>query len=189
MVDILNGSAFRVALYFVAACCCVVAAGRNSAPGTPRPPAVYAWWTFAAGLVLLGLLRELDGGAWITDRLREAARTEGWYRERRPVQRDLILELTVAAAFGLISLVAFSRGWLRSVMPAFVVFSGLYWFAAVRLVSLHSVDALLYNRTFEGLRLVTVVELAGTLTLSLLALRVTPRRPLASQAAPGTPQP
>lgn len=56
----------------------------------------------------------------------------------------------------------------RRYLPAAIVVSSLICFAAIRMVSLHYVDALLYNHPIVGVRIGSIVEL-GLTTLALAA--------------------
>ena len=56
----------------------------------------------------------------------------------------------------------------RRYLPAALVVFTLVCFAGIRIISLHQVDTLLYNRPIRGVRIVAIVELTGV-ALTILA--------------------
>ena len=107
----------------------------------------------------MALARGADLGGLIPDLGRRRARSGGWYYRRREVQAAAIVALSMAA----IGVVAVAIRWVpanrRRYLPEAVVVLGLAAFAAVRLISLHQVDVLLYRRRIEGMKLDALVEL------------------------------
>jgi hypothetical protein len=119
-------------------------------------------WLLALALTTLVLATALAVGAAgrTADLGRAAARTEGWYSDRRTVQAYGVLTL----AAGIVCTVAWV--WLgRTVtetgsrLLATLVLS-LLGFLAARTVSLHQVDALLFPSVGFGVRRGDLVEIA-----------------------------
>lgn len=126
------------------------------------------WFMTAAVLAVMALGRAADVGGLVSKFGRRQAREEGWYEIRREYQAAAVAAI---GAFWLISsLIAIWRvpeRRRRYLPPALVVFT-LLCFAGVRVVSLHHVDSLLYNRPIHGVRIVAMTELAG-IALMILA--------------------
>jgi hypothetical protein len=126
------------------------------------------WFLTAALLAVMAFGRAADIGGLVSEFGRQEARDEGWYEIRREYQAAAV------AAIGAIWLVAVVVAvWRvperrrRYLPPALVVFT-MICFAGVRVVSLHYVDTLLYNRPVRGVRIVAITELTG-IVLAILA--------------------
>jgi len=85
--------------------------------------------------------------------------------------------MAVIAALGgaLVAAVTIALGKVdatrRRYLPEAIVVLALAAFAAVRLVSLHQVDALLYRRRIEGVKVDAVIELAVLAVATVIPLR------------------
>jgi len=129
--------------YGATAWCCWRAARRGSHAGgrAARPAIARLWTALAAVLVLLGLNKQLDLQTMLTAVVRDAAKQQGWYADRRPVQ--------IAAVVGALVLVVMAgalvgravRGELRRLWPAVAGVAVLGAYAAMRTTSLHEIDA------------------------------------------------
>jgi hypothetical protein len=135
--------------YGATAICCWRAA--RLTPNTPRrgshasgratQPAIARLWTaLAAVLVLLGLNKQLDLQTILTAVVRDAAKQQGWYADRRPVQIAAVVgSLVLVVVVG--ALVARAlRGELRRLWPAVAGVAVLGAYAAMRTTSLHELD-------------------------------------------------
>lgn len=165
----LNDNTIRVALYVLAAACCLVA-GAAERRATRSNRAALAWWLLAAAVLVLGLGRELDLGSAITERGRSWARSQGWYPDRRSLQRRADLAVLLAGAVLILVLLAAFRRNARTSLPAFCVLVLLATFVGIRAISYHDVDQLLYNHPWHGLRLNTAIEIGLTLGMAGSAL-------------------
>ena len=117
------------------------------------------WFVTAALLSVMGLGLGLDVDELVTGLGRSRARSGGWYGGRRFVQVAMVLAVTaiwIAVAYVTIGRVMERRR--RYLAPALLI-SGLAVFAAVRFVSLHSIDTVLYRRSIATVRVAAVVEL------------------------------
>lgn len=163
-LEVLNGNVPRAALYAVAAGACLVVAAMER---RRRPDDWHQWlWVgIAVCVVMLGFGRELSLGNWITDRGRDWARAHSWYSERRPIQRKTDVLLFLLGCGGIASMFIVMRHRLGNCLPTVATLSALMTFVAIRAVSYHNVDQILYNRSLYGLRVNSVIEIVLTVTL------------------------
>lgn len=173
----------RAVAYLFAAAVCVVAAVLDvrDSPGYWRP-----FWPLTAALLgCMAVGRAGDVAEHLVDLLRDGARTEGWYEERRRWQAAVIAAL--AAAWLLAVVVACVRipERRRRYLPVVLVVVTLCGFVAVRVVSLHQVDSLLHRRQVAGLRVGTAIEYVLVVLLAGAALAAPwrARRAYAAQSA------
>jgi hypothetical protein len=171
LVAFSNSNSLRVACYAIAAACCAAAflGERSGARFAAR-----AWLSGAVILVVLAIGRDLEFGPWLTQRGREIAYAHGWYPDRRPFQRRADVALL---AVGVVA-VGVAAAWhsrLRGYAPGLVLMISLVVYSAVRTVSYHDVDQLLYNHPWHGIRLNSILEASLTLSLAAVALRAAVR--------------
>ena len=116
------------------------------------------WWLTAAFLLSLAIARAGDIAEVITGLGRARASDEGWYQARRPIQA------AVVGSVGVVWFVSVAAAcWRiperrRRYLPMGIVVVTIAAFVAIRLVSLHQVDALLYNRELASIRVATLIE-------------------------------
>lgn len=168
-LDFLNHNYVRVAFYLIAAGACSAASIAESRRGD-RGRWPWVWAGITTAVLIFGLGRELEFGHWITDRGREFAQAQGWYNERRPFQRlaDVVVGLGGLAALALLA--SFSwRNW-RSHTAAVFVLVLMAVFIAIRAISYHYTDAVLYRERWHGVELSAAIEVALTLLLTATAL-------------------
>ena len=179
----LNARALRVAADVLAASLAFVAARHATRGAVRNDGALPAFWYYTAALLLaLALAREIDLASRIAGVGRGVFDTEGWYAHRRRYQTAAILLIVLWSG-----LVALSGCWLlvrrhhERILPGFVALDGLLTFLAVRALSLHQIDALLYRRSVHEVRVNALVELTMTCIVALTAvLAVLIHRPHAS---------
>jgi hypothetical protein len=135
------------------------------------------WCVCAVLLMVLAISREIDLANRIANEGRHIFRVEGWYPDRRPVQRWAILGIlamsSVVGAAG--CAVIIWRRWPQLLL-GFVAIVVLGTFLAVRTVSLHDIDALLYRRSFEQVQYNAIFELGATAFVGLAAVLASARR-------------
>ena len=126
------------------------------------------WFLTAALLAVMALARAADIGELVSQFGRRTARDEGWYEIRREYQAAAVA--SVGAIWFIAVVVAVWRvpERRRRYLPAALVVFTLVCFAGIRIISLHQVDTLLYNRPIRGVRIVSIVELTGV-ALTILA--------------------
>lgn len=141
---------------------------------------VGAWWVFALAMlaVATGHLWHIGGG--VAESGREVFRFEGLYGSRRPFQAALVVALLLLGLLISPFVLLWVRGNLGDrFLPPVVVLGGLAAFIAIRTISLHAIDAVLYGTHILGGHPGAMLEVLG------LALFVT----VAAFAANGSSQP
>ena len=111
-------------------------------------------------MALLALARNLDFGPEITSAGRDFAKAHGWYPERREYQRAVDILLATGCGALALSVLAFRPWRERGRIVASCLFLALLAYVAIRAVSYHNVDQLLYNRSIDGVRINAIIELA-----------------------------
>jgi hypothetical protein len=131
---------------------------------------LWPWFWLGTALILMMLAvgRLVDVGQVVTEFGRERARSSGWYGSRRRAQA--FVAGTIALAWFVTLVVAIWRvPERRRYLPMALVSATLVSFAAIRLISLHSVDTVLYRPTIAGVRPVLLAEY-GLLLLAAAAM-------------------
>jgi hypothetical protein len=192
MLDFLNADLVRELGYGLAAAVCLLGwrlERRAVARGVNATwPAL--WLSLAAMLALLVLVRAAHLQYVFTDLGREEARESGLYEIRRLFQVALLGGL--GAAWCVAVTVAAWRvpARRRCYLPAIVAAAAIIGFAGARAISLHHIDAVLYNHPLAGLRIVVLVEFALLATLAMTVLLATRRlRPGAAKGGDGRVEP
>jgi hypothetical protein len=160
VINLVDSGWLRTSGYLLAATAAFVAGRReirSHGIGSDWWPRI--WFVAAAILLVMALVRGSDLVHLLPDLGRRRARSEGWYQDRRELQA-LVIAAVGAALVGTVAVVLW---WVpanrRQYLPEAIVVLALVAFAAVRLVSLHQVDALLYRRRIHGVKLDAVIEL------------------------------
>ena len=154
---------FTVAAYFAAALLAWRAA-RQSIP-TRR-----LWFGVAAVMAFLCLNKQLDLQSLFTDLGREIARHDGWYGERRKVQKVFVVAVLAGAGlFGGLFAWRF-RGFLggHKLLAFGLLF--LLTFIVVRAISFHHVDVFL-KQGIAGMRWNWILELSGIFLVAAAAFK------------------
>ena len=169
MIQLLDSGGLRLAGYLISAVAAIVAGcrERRSPSRDERHLWPAFWFITALMLASMGIARAADIAGILSDLGRDQAVSGGWYETRRQFQALIVGGMT--AAWSITVAVAIWRvpERRRRYPPAAIAVFSLVCFAAVRVVSLHQVDALLYNRDLAGVRLVAATEL---LLLAITAL-------------------
>jgi hypothetical protein len=150
------GEALQIAAYALLGLACAAAAAR---PGHRRSTCIALWggallWCGAA------LAGALSVGGEVSQAGRQAAWMEGWYGDRRAVQTAVVIAF--AAATGLAAALLLLLPLARPVRILAAIWAALLGFLAIRIVSLHAVDAVLYREGVAGVSRGIVFELALT---------------------------
>lgn len=167
-----------VVAYALAAVLCFIAARRglaadDSAPGRRR---YRVWLGVAVLMLILCVNKQLDLQSLFTDIGRTLARQEGWYGQRRIVQRWFVL-MVAAAGVGAFALLAWkSRSVLRERTLLLVGLSALIVFIVIRAASFHHVDVLINSRLL-GVRFNVILELGAVVLIAISAARSAGRPP------------
>lgn len=161
-----------VVAYLLAALLCLIAWHAiprvNPGRGRRRLRAFLA----ATALLMLALAvnKQLDLQTYLTQLGKDLAKEQGWYDQRRAVQREFVYGVAGAGVLCLIIGAVLLRGlWHR----AGLVLLGLcvtLSFVVIRAASFHHVDQLI-GSSLGGVRLNVIFELTGITLVALGALR------------------
>jgi hypothetical protein len=119
------------------------------------------WYSTSAILAAMAFAHAGDIGDLIADFGRRSSRSEGWYESRRVIQ--VVAVGIVAATWASLTFAAVLRfpERRRRYLPMLLVILSLMCFVAIRLVSLHHIDTVLYRTTVDGARVGVLIELTG----------------------------
>jgi hypothetical protein len=128
------------------------------------------WLAVAFLMACLCINKQLDLQSLFTDIARVIAKEQGWYAERRGVQKAFILLVVGgAAAFGAWFMWRFQEFWRHhKLLLAGLLF--LLTFIVVRAISFHHVDEFLGSE-LVGVRMNWALELTGIGLVCLAAIR------------------
>src|SRR5687768_13748308 len=127
------------------------------------------WLAVAFVMLCLCFNKQLDLQSLFTDIARVIANEQGWYEQRRGVQKGFILVVIAgAAAFGGWFMWRFRQFW-RSHMLLLAGLLFLLTFIVVRATSFHHVDVFLGRRVM-GFKMNWALELTGIFLISLAAV-------------------
>ena len=171
----MNSELLRIGAYLSTACVVLLGWRRETSQGRPDDPGLWPKMWLMTAILLLGfaLARAVGAPNLITDIGRSEARSNGLYDARREFQAILIAGIALAWFAAVLVAVWRVPERRRRYLPAIVVVMAIVAFAAIRTVSFHYVDQILYNRPIYGIRGVVYVEL-GLLALltATVAIRV-----------------
>ena len=149
-------------LYFVSACLCLRAFVRTRRlPGSPANRRLCFFWC-GVGLLLvaLGVNKQLDLQTLLTDVGRSAAKSSGWYEQKRGLQLWFVCSVAVLGSMSALGLGLLMRGTLRQTGLACAGVVMLVCFMVLRASSFHHVDYFLCRR-LGAARVAHVFELTG----------------------------
>jgi hypothetical protein len=163
---------FTVAAYAAAGVFCWIAARRSDFVDDPILARRYrrVWTGVAALMALLCVNKQLDLQSLVTDLGRVLARSEGWYGERRAVQRVFVLVLAASGCAAFAVLVWKTHSTLPESTLLLCGLSFLLNFIMVRAASFHHFDMFLKSRRW-GVRANWALELGGIGLVAFSAAR------------------
>jgi hypothetical protein len=193
LIDVLDSGWLRVGAYAVVAAQATLWGFRERRWVVARG---FDWWpTYwflsAIMLVTMGVARAGALGDLVSEIGRDQARSSGWYESRRTLQAAAVVVVAIVWAIGVLVAIWRVPPRRRRYLPHVLALSTVIAFAAVRIVSLHHVDTVLYRRDIGGVRIVAIAELtllAVTLLAALTTSRFPPRAEL-DVARPDGPAP
>ena len=161
MLDMLNSNTWMVLTYaVVAALAAFTGIREQSAQASHRTlDLVPAFWFLTSTLFLtMAIAHACELGGAVADYARRGAYNDGWYDARSSLQ--VIAVGAVAVLWAIVTLLALWRipERRRRYLPITIAITTLLCFSAIRLVSLHVVDTVLYRRNLQGVRVGVVVE-------------------------------
>lgn len=161
-----------VIAYGLAAVLCLAAAFRNrttvDVAGARHWHGV--WLGVALLMAFLCLNKQLDLQSLLTDVGRVLAKQEGWYGQRRIVQRWFVGSVAAAGAATLAFLAWKARVFFRERIVLLAGLAMLLSFIIIRAASFHQVDVLIRSRII-GLRINWILELGGIALVALGAIQ------------------
>ena len=147
----------RVVGYVIVAGLCFWASWREDRESEGSWP---PFWLLTGGLFLvMAIGRAGDVADMVTNLLRQRAIAEGWYQSRRRVQAVVVAGLGSAWFIAVMTACWRVPARRRRYLPMIVVVLTIGIYAAIRVVSLHQIDAVLHNRRTWGVRNGTLIEL------------------------------
>lgn len=161
MADLLNSNELRILFYLGAAVACWVAGRRERAflPGSGLDLWPTFWSLSALLLVAMALGRATDLAGYLTQVGRKEALDSGWYDARRPIQAALVGTVSIGWFISVMTAIWRVPERRRRYLPEAICIFSLICFAAVRMVSFHYADAILYNNPILGVRIGSIIEL------------------------------
>lgn len=158
-----------VGVYGLAAIAALWAGHRLRRSGLKVPQAERWFWPLLAAL-MLGLMvnKQLDLQSLLTAVGRCVALADGWYADRRPVQRRFIAGLAVGSGVAMVCLLLLLRRSLSRLWLAVVGVGLIGCFVLVRAVGFHGFDRFVGMRV-AGWRMNWLLEL-GALGLLILGM-------------------
>jgi hypothetical protein len=148
----------RAVSYLVVAGLCFVAAWREDGESEGSWPPFWVLTGALFGVMAIG--RAGDVADAVTNALRTRAVAGGWYASRRKVQAVVVGGLGLIWFVAVMVACARVPARRRRYLPMIVVVLTLGLYAAIRVVSLHQIDAILHNRHIAGVRYGTIIEYA-----------------------------
>lgn len=159
-----------VFVYAIAAVGCILAASRGRFPAETIRRERLFWWMASALLFFLAVNKQLDLQSLLTAAGRCIALEQGWYDDRRTIQRRFIIAVVLTGSAAFVVLGALLRGTYARTSLALVGLGLVTLFVAIRAASFHQVDALI-NTWVLGVRLNWLFELPGPLLVLVAAIR------------------
>lgn len=161
------GGWVTVALYVWAAWAChqVLQAGRRHRLSLGANERII-WRLLTAGMIALGINKQLDLQSALTELARLYAHEQGWYGNRRQFQQAFVAAVPI---LGLTALAAMSvMIWHAPAQTLWTCagVAGLMVFVAIRATSFHHVDEMLGSH-LAGLRVNWIIEMGSLLVIGL----------------------
>lgn len=168
-----NSHWVRVIGYLMLVILCFVARWREQGRADETDGVWRPFWLLTAGfLAAMAIGRAGDVGQLVSDLGRDRAGEAGWYEIRRPVQAAGVAMLGAAWLMIVVAGCMQSLFRRRRYLPMSLMVMTIAAYAAVRIVSLHDVDAVLYRREYAGAPIGTLVEMALLAITALATLWV-----------------
>lgn len=163
---------FTVAAYAAAAVLCFIAASRYPAAADTGETRRRRRMWLGVGMLMsfLCINKQLDLQSLFTDVGRVLATHEGWYGQRRTVQRWFVLAIAAAGGMSFVILAWKIRHILREIIVLLLGLCSLITFIVIRAASFHHVDVLLGSELM-GVRVNWILELGGIALIALSAAR------------------
>jgi hypothetical protein len=141
-------------------------------------PERWFWAVVFLSMAFLMVNKQLDLQSALTAAGRCASKVQGWYDERRGVQREFIYGVVIASGFILFSLFIAVRRHLKRTWLVLIGLCFLATFVTVRAAGFHDFDAVLRSEIM-GIKMNWFLELGGIAlaTLNLIVILLLPPKP------------
>jgi len=173
---LLEDHTFQTTMFVIAALACLYAGSRSlrAAGGWSRrlaTPTAF-WFLFGSVLLFLAIAKLVGLQHLLGSQVRDFAREDGFYDVRRSYQR---LANYAVVGFALLvfagGIVIWVKKWFVMILPLAAILV-LLAFVAIRAISLHNVDTLLYRTDLLGVRVGALVEVILTSSTAAVALMI-----------------
>lgn len=177
MFSVFDRDAIPIGLALAGGFLCL-ASGLREVRGGARERLIYAWWGMATVCFAIAAGHLLNAGGGVAESGRDVFRFEGLYGSRRPFQAAVVAGLMIGGGLGAPFILRWVRANLGSnmLLPVLVL-GGLVGFLAVRTISLHAIDSLLYGHHIFGGHPGSLVEAAGLALFVAACALASSRRP------------
>lgn len=158
-------------MYFSAAGLCALCAWRagREPPGNDQKQHRLYWSGLAAGLLILGINKQLDLQSWAIGFGREVVQSSGLAPFSQSIQVFLIVAMALVACVGLFVLLWWMRGQWRYTLAALLGAFFLARFVIVRAAGFLGVPLPELSNFTGGLRLNFLLEIAGATIIAIAA--------------------
>lgn len=129
-----------------------------------NPNERWFWRMLFAGLIVLGVNKQLDLQSALTEVGRILAHRQGWYNDRRQFQIAFIAGFAIMGVTLFAAAVNMTWGAPAATRYALVGSTGLVLFVVIRAASFHHIDELL-GRSFGGVRINWLLEMGSLLVI------------------------
>jgi len=119
------------------------------------------WFTLSVVIAFLAINKQLDLQTLLQVTGRNMAIDEGWFNQRRAVQRGFIAGVGAAGVLSVLVMLWLMRGLWGRVGLSLVGIAVLVAFIVMRAASFHNMDDLLKQRVVGSIRMNAVMELSG----------------------------
>jgi hypothetical protein len=119
------------------------------------------WFVLAGLLFFLGWNKQLDLQTLFTQIGRDAAKEEGWYKDRRPIQAAFVIIFALLGAGAVAAGIYFMREVWKRYRIAYTGIIYLGVFVVIRAASFHHIDTVLYHLPVVKYWVNTILELGG----------------------------
>lgn len=128
------------------------------------------WYTIGVIFICLSINKQLDIQSFFTQALKHMALQQGWYEDRRELQRYFIYSIFTIGSLTLMLLLNTYSQYVRSHILVLVGLTFVIAFILVRAASFHDVDAMLYSRhSTSAFKLNHLLELSGIALVAINA--------------------
>ncbi len=156
--------------YFVGAGAAVwvIVCGKKNGVAAGRD--VTVWTVIAICMTILAINKQLDLQSLCTDIGRALSKTQGWYEQRRVVQKWFVVVFGISGSVLFLLVALVFRRCMRHYLLLWTGSALLGIFLVIRAASFHHFDALI-NCAPYGVRLNWVFELSGICLITAAACR------------------